>query len=378
MRILIDDDISPWYGISADSIDRKLKSASGDITVEISSDGGDVFEGVRIFNLLKNYTKGEITTVIMSQAISISSYIFLAGKNRIVYDNSTYMIHNASKGAWGDYRVMSKNSELLRSVTDIAMREYAKVSGRDSSEIEKELDDETWFFGKEILDKGFATEIRESGKDVSSSKKETILNFKQQKTACDARNSEQCLRNYKKDDNTREDITQILEGLNQIQQKEENMEVKLADVINFISTANSTDKALILQSAGAVDEVALKLKTDEITKLSNQSSTFEQKLKDNGLAFEKAMVSANDSMKTVLKMATDSTYSAMSATDKETVLGTVKLLNDGTFDKASFENALLKATLASSAPQGGQNHRDSGDDYSEYENNQDTGIGGNE
>lgn len=145
---------------------------------------------------------------------------------------------------------------------------------------------------------------------------------------------------------------------NQIQQKEENM-TTLNDVKVFIATANDADKTLLSTALGAVATEQLTAKTNEMTTLSN---THTQALSDKEASFTAAMATANDSMKTVLKMVTDSTYSAMKDEDKATALDKVTLSADGTFDKQAFENTLLKATLGVNTPQGGEHHNQGEDD----------------
>lgn len=378
MKILIDDDISPWYGVTAERINRQLKSATGDITVEISSDGGDVFEGVRIFNLLKNYSKGEITTVAMSQAISIASYIFLAGKHRVVYDNSIYMIHNASNGARGDYRLMAKNSDTLKRVTDIMSREYARATQRSKEEVDNELDEETWFFGQEILDSGFATEVRVSGEIENTDKNDNISNFKQQKIVCDSKNAEECLKNFKRDefiDNLYSVDALLVEMNSPSQKKENNMEkTTLNGVKIFLATASAADKTMLAIALGTVDSAQLTAKQTEITTLTANHEDAIKLSKDNHTT---AMTNAVASVKTILSMVNDDKFSKIPQAEKVTALEKVTLSNDGTVNTNELHIALLSNTLASQAPQAGEVPNVEDGDYSQFENNQDSKIGGN-
>ena len=141
---------------------------------------------------------------------------------------------------------------------------------------------------------------------------------------------------------------------NQNQKKEIGMEkATFNDVKVFLVSASPDEKTQLMSALGGVPTEQLTAKGNEMTTLS---SSHTQALADKDISFATAMTAANDSMKTVLKMANDSTYSAMNDVDKQEALDAVKLSNDGSFDKDGFENALLKATLASSAPQGGEQH----------------------
>ena len=75
------------WDITAADIERQLYYATGDLDVEIDCPGGSVYEGFKIFNLLKKYDKGSVTGYI-GLAASMGSYIALACKNRILNNNS--------------------------------------------------------------------------------------------------------------------------------------------------------------------------------------------------------------------------------------------------------------------------------------------------
>ena len=134
--IKIDDEIGYW-GISASSISRQLDEASGDITIEISSPGGVIFEGISSFNAIKSYNKGHVTTIITSLAASMASIIALAGDTVKAYDNSVYMIHNGSMGAWGDAAFLRKKADHIESLTKLMSNIYIAKSGNTEDEMKK-------------------------------------------------------------------------------------------------------------------------------------------------------------------------------------------------------------------------------------------------
>lgn len=160
------------WEVTASEVKRQLDESTGDITIEISSPGGSVFQGVEIFNAIKNYSKGEITTVIVSIAASMASYIALAGKTIKAYDNSVYMIHNASVVSWGDHRDLRKSADIVESLTKMLAKQYVGKTGKSIEEIRTMMDDETYLFGLEMLELGFVDEIikTEDNKDKESAK----------------------------------------------------------------------------------------------------------------------------------------------------------------------------------------------------------------
>ena len=113
-KLVLNGGISPWW-ISAEFVRRELDNFSGDIEVEISSFGGDFFEGMEIFNLLREYskTKGQVTTINVSKAMSAGSHIFLAGDVRKAYANATIMCHCAWNFSAGDTHDMAREAFRL-------------------------------------------------------------------------------------------------------------------------------------------------------------------------------------------------------------------------------------------------------------------------
>jgi ATP-dependent Clp endopeptidase proteolytic subunit ClpP len=147
------------FEVLASDIEEVLNNANGDIELLIDSPGGSVFEGVTIFNLLRDYNKGKITAIINGVAASMSSYIAMVADELKVYDNSTFMIHNAWGVTIGDYRDMQKTAEILQGLTKLLAKQYALKTGLNEKEVQKMMDEESWFFGEEIVKSGFADSV---------------------------------------------------------------------------------------------------------------------------------------------------------------------------------------------------------------------------
>ena len=157
---------------TARDVKWELSRADGDIVVEVSSPGGSVFEGIEIFNALKAYDRGSVDVVITSLAASIASYIALAGDTVKAYDNAVYMIHNASVFAWGDHNELRKKADIVAGLSSIIAKKYIAVTGKDEKEINQMMDDETFFYGEEMVEAGFVDAIitTEEEKDAASAK----------------------------------------------------------------------------------------------------------------------------------------------------------------------------------------------------------------
>ncbi len=168
------DGVIGWDVMASDVIGQ-LDDMNGDITVEISSGGGGVFEGISIYNALRDYDRGIVTVVITSLAASIASYIALAGDKVTAYSNSVVMIHNASVISWGDAAALRKSADILDGLSSIIRKGYMVQTGKGEAEISALMDDETFFYGDEILAFGFADEmIDDDDSDADGDKDEAM------------------------------------------------------------------------------------------------------------------------------------------------------------------------------------------------------------
>jgi ATP-dependent protease ClpP protease subunit len=163
------------WEVTAKNIREQLNEADGeDVNIYINSPGGYVFEGVAIFNEIKKYD-GKKTAIISGIGASMASYIPLACDYVKAEDNATYMIHNAISFAGGDYRVMNKAGKILESITKVLAVQYKQKTGKKDKEIRDMMDEETYLFGKEIVDAGFADELIKSSKRDSKDKETAVL-----------------------------------------------------------------------------------------------------------------------------------------------------------------------------------------------------------
>jgi len=156
--IKIDDEIGYGY-ITAEQIIRQLTEATGDVRVVLDSPGGDVFEGIQIHNALRDYDRGSVHILINSLAASITSYIAMAGDTITVRSNSTMMIHNVWTVGIGDHRELRRTADIAEGLTGLLIYAYAARTGKSEEAIAKLLDEETYLFGEEITQGGFADEM---------------------------------------------------------------------------------------------------------------------------------------------------------------------------------------------------------------------------
>ena len=133
------------------------------ITVHINSNGGELKEGLGIYNVLKSRN---VTTICEGFAASAGSVIFCAGKTRIMQPASLLFIHQASMDASGNADDFQKASEDLRIVTAAAVAAYKECGVNvDDDALDAMLKAETWITPDDAVAMGFATEIADVEKD---------------------------------------------------------------------------------------------------------------------------------------------------------------------------------------------------------------------
>nr|WP_284694871.1 ClpP-like prohead protease/major capsid protein fusion protein [Photobacterium galatheae] len=157
--IWIYDEIGGW-GITARQFANDLK-ALGDIrniSLHIHSPGGDVFEGMAIYNLLDQHP-AQITVKIDGLAASMASVIAMVGDEVQIPENAMLMIHKPWGIQGGDANDMRRYAELLDKVESTLISAYTKKTGKTSEEIAALLHEETWLSGAEAVDSGFADSL---------------------------------------------------------------------------------------------------------------------------------------------------------------------------------------------------------------------------
>lgn len=129
------------------------------ITVHINSYGGEVKEGLAIYNTLKTRN---VTTICEGFAASAASVIFCAGTKRIMQPASLLFIHQASMIAEGNADDFRKASEDLDVITSSAIAAYIECGlNIDEKVLKKMMREETWITPENAVNYGFATQISE-------------------------------------------------------------------------------------------------------------------------------------------------------------------------------------------------------------------------
>lgn len=138
----------------------ELPETCGDITVHINSMGGEVAEGIAIYNALKA-SKARVTTVCEGFACSIASVIFMAGDVRVMRNASLLMIHEAWMSATGDAGDLRKAADDLETITELSKRAYMEhaTDALTRDMLDQLMADETWVLPEQALEWGLATDV---------------------------------------------------------------------------------------------------------------------------------------------------------------------------------------------------------------------------
>lgn len=129
-----------------------------DITIHIHSYGGDAFEGIAIYNVLKQSGK-KITVCVDGIAASAASIVVMGGNIIQMPKNTQLMIHNAATGLFGTEKDFKIATHHLKSTNEVLKKTYLERFKGTEKELTKFMDDETFFSAEEALKQGLIDEV---------------------------------------------------------------------------------------------------------------------------------------------------------------------------------------------------------------------------
>ncbi|EEC8032305.1 Clp protease ClpP [Escherichia coli] len=148
------------YGVKASALTDEINACgnASEIHLSIHSPGGDIFEGLAIYNALKNHPAKKIVHI-EGMAASMASFIAMCGDHIVMPENAMMMIHaprGVTAGVSGDVR---RFADLMDKLGDTMAETYAGRTGRSKQEITSMMEAETWMDGNECKANGFADEV---------------------------------------------------------------------------------------------------------------------------------------------------------------------------------------------------------------------------
>ncbi|MCP5087630.1 MAG: Clp protease ClpP, partial [Rhodobacteraceae bacterium] len=143
-------------GVSAKRIAAALRSVGDrDVVVNINSPGGDFFEGLAIYNLLREHP-GAVTVKILGVAASAAALIAMAGDEITIARAGFFMIHNTWVVGMGDRHGLRELADWLEPFDQASVDVFAARTGMANDELVVMLDKETWIGGNKAVEQGFA------------------------------------------------------------------------------------------------------------------------------------------------------------------------------------------------------------------------------
>lgn len=170
-------------GVTAKRIAAALRSiGERDVVVNINSPGGDMFEGLAIYNLLREH-KGRVTVKVLGVAASAASIIAMAGDEIQVARAGFLMIHNAWILVAGNRHDLREFADYLEPFDASMADVYVARTGQDLKTIQTMMDGETWIGGSAAIDQGFADTLLESDEIAVGEEKASALAVRQVESA---------------------------------------------------------------------------------------------------------------------------------------------------------------------------------------------------
>lgn len=154
---------------TAASIRNQLEALGdiSDITVRINSRGGNVFDGLAIYNLLKDHPAA-VMVKIDGLAGSIASVIAMAGDMVVMPATAQLMIHDPHVLAKGNSTLMRKVANILDEIRDSLLAAYVAKTGQPEDDIKQMMADETWMGAARAKELGFVDEQTQEETDIAA------------------------------------------------------------------------------------------------------------------------------------------------------------------------------------------------------------------
>lgn len=167
------------YEVTLQNVMSQVKALGNvdEYLVIINSGGGEVFEGYAIYNYLLSLNK-PLTTRGVGIVASIATVIFLAGKERQLYNTTQFLIHNPWSVTEGDATEFARKAEELKTIENNLIDFYCNQTGIDNLVIQELMKEDKFISSDNALELKFATEILSPIKAFATYKNQ-IKNIKQ-------------------------------------------------------------------------------------------------------------------------------------------------------------------------------------------------------
>jgi ATP-dependent protease ClpP protease subunit len=143
-----------YFGVSAKDLIRDLADVNGPIELHLNSPGGEVHEGIAIYNTLMS--RNDVAVHIDGIAASIASVIAMAGNPILIARTAQMMVHDGYAMAIGDAQDFRDQAEVLDKASNLIAGVYADHTGKPLGYWRDIMKAETWYDSQEAIDAGLA------------------------------------------------------------------------------------------------------------------------------------------------------------------------------------------------------------------------------
>lgn len=134
------------------------------LTIRLSSEGGNVIDGLKIGEIIKNFN--DTTCIIEGICFSIATFIALNCKKVLMTENSYFLIHNPWSYAIGDSKELMNHSENLKTIEQDLINFYINKTGISETIIKDLMQKEKWISSSQALELKFIDGIIEENDNL--------------------------------------------------------------------------------------------------------------------------------------------------------------------------------------------------------------------
>jgi len=159
---VIGEDFWTGGGVTAKRVSAALRAiGKRDVRVRINSPGGDMFDGIAIYNLLRAHP-AKVTVEVMGWAASAASVIAMAGDEIVMGLGTFMMVHNAWGLVIGNRHDMRASADLFEEFDAALADIYEARTGAARKDIEALMDAEMFMGASAAVERGFADRVDEA------------------------------------------------------------------------------------------------------------------------------------------------------------------------------------------------------------------------
>ena len=168
-----------WFGEgnTLDTVRDSFGQITSDVTVNVSSLGGDLIHALAIHDMFKAHPH-RVTTNIIGATASAGTIIALGGDSIKISENSLFLGHKASQMAIGNADDLRAAANDLDKFDSRIIAIYKKKTGKSKNEIENWLKEDKWITAQEAKEFGLVDEVYKAKKVLNSKELTDLSNIK--------------------------------------------------------------------------------------------------------------------------------------------------------------------------------------------------------